>query len=429
MADSETPPEAPVPFELLLRVSRATDGAEPDGSPGRDALTAMRDALADDPMEADYHYMLGETLVRLGRTSEGLKSLVEASRLQPDNAGYQETLGCTYYQVGRFEEAVTAFTEALRLSPESHGALEGLAVAMIRLGRPKRALDALHIAVRLDDRDGQVYNNLGVALWNLKKHGEALRAFKRAAGLNPESMPIARNLARALAASQQAEEAVKALLVLLRKRPECAPAHADLGDLLFALGRDDEAEAAYERAVSQDATVLTGRAATEHARAQITARRLKQEMQGEKTETPPVAPMATFLSGLPIGRASLQGPKRVAALAGFALFILVLLRLAVALVPPYVRNFRFADKVSEIARAPVREDEAVRSLLMRVVEQQGLGGRVSADQCQITTSPDWRQITCGYEVPVQILPGWRQALRFRVDVGAPFFLRDPPEHH
>jgi hypothetical protein len=101
--------------------------------------------------------------------------------------------------------------------------------------------------------------------------------------------------------------------------------------------------------------------------------------------------------------------------------LLVLARALIVVVPPYVTRFLLMDRMSEIARAPVRSDHEVQELLVHVVEEQGLSHLIPPDSFEIHTSPLWRRITCRYAVPLRLFPGVHPHLRFEIRVEQPFF--------
>ena len=51
------------------------------------------------------HYMLGQSLAKLGRDQEALTHLRKALELEPGNVGVQLALGKVYLEVGRYSDA------------------------------------------------------------------------------------------------------------------------------------------------------------------------------------------------------------------------------------------------------------------------------------------------------------------------------------
>lgn len=78
-------------------------------------LEPLRRAIATDPQEAGFHYMLGCSLLELGRAAEAAAALRETVRLDPGIAQAHLYLGVALQGVGRYDEAHAALREALRL--------------------------------------------------------------------------------------------------------------------------------------------------------------------------------------------------------------------------------------------------------------------------------------------------------------------------
>jgi tetratricopeptide (TPR) repeat protein len=417
------------PFRLVLHAQRGgtapavgdVDAVSADAAAADErAVGTFREALQEDPGEADYHYLLGEALLRLGRPREALPELTEAVRLHPQDAAYHDALGCALWHHRRFDEASTAFQEAIRLSPEHTAALSGLGGVLVEMGRPKQAIEALQRAIRIDGTDGRLYTNLAIAQWHVGVPDEALRSFARAAQLRAPSAAVQRNLAIALSARGEATAALAAFEKAVSLRPSDAQARADLGDALFAAGRRADAEAVFDEVVKVEPSCLAERPQSRQAREAMVSDRLRQEMRAEHSPAGVQERGWAALFASRGGLGALFGVARRLPTAVGLLIALAVLRAGWVLVPPYVRNYTFGDKVTEIARAPVHDDADVLERLMHEVDERRLGPLIQPGSFQIETAPKWRRITCAYSVPVRVFPGWSTTLRFRVHAEEPY---------
>jgi hypothetical protein len=109
--------------------------------------------------------------------------------------------------------------------------------------------------------------------------------------------------------------------------------------------------------------------------------------------------------------------------AGSSVFLaLALGYLAWRVAPPYAANFRFQDRMREIARVPIRNDLEIHARLMREVEELGLSAWLRPEDCAITTSSTFRSIVCQYRRPIAFFPGVapRVSFRARVEVAVLF---------
>jgi Flp pilus assembly protein TadD len=404
------------------------DGLSADAAAADErSVASFREALDNDPGEADYHYLLGEALLRLGRAREALPSLQTAVQRQPQEASYHDALGCALWQRGRFDEAATSFQEAVRLAPDHVAALSGLAGVLVEMGRPQPAIDTLQRAIRLDGRDGRLYTNLAVAQWCLGEDDDAQRAFRRAAQLRPGSAAVQRNLGFLLIHAGETEAALAAFRQAVALRPEDAQAQADLADALFGAGRTREAEAAFADAVRLDPSCLAHRETSQKARAAMLGAQLCDEMRREGGSASLPETGFRALMALPaMVRALTRVGRGLPAVAGLVVAIIVL-RAGWILVPPYVTHYLLQDAVTEIARAPVRSDADVMERLMHAVDERGLSSVIDAGSFQIATRPKWRRITGDYTIPVRLFPGVSKTLRFHLAAEQPYILFERDE--
>lgn len=114
---TRTAPAPSLPAAALPAARRADELFES----GRfsEALPVYRQAVAEDPKDADSWMDLGLTLARLGRAGEAIDPLTTATRIQP---GYQRawlSLGFVLKGLGRVDEARAALTKCIAIDPGS----------------------------------------------------------------------------------------------------------------------------------------------------------------------------------------------------------------------------------------------------------------------------------------------------------------------
>ncbi len=90
-------------------------------------------------------------------------------------------------------------------------------------------------------------------------------------------------------------------------------------------------------------------------------------------------------------------------------------------VPVYISNYSFADKMTQICRLPrgTNSDDVVLDQLMRAAQDNDLQGYLSRGACKVRTLDTSRTITCYYEREAQVLPGWRRVFRFDLRADQP----------
>src|SRR6188508_3236232 len=108
------------------------------------------------------------------------------------------------------------------------------------------------------------------------------------------------------------------------------------------------------------------------------------------------------------------GEGRMGSIFGF----IVLAAVAMAawhVVPAFVADYTFADKLHEVARLNryMYNDDRIMELVMKEASRQRvdvyLGGRQG---CKIMTRETSRTIDCKYQREIEILPGWKHTFQF-----------------
>lgn len=97
--------------------------------------------------------------------------------------------------------------------------------------------------------------------------------------------------------------------------------------------------------------------------------------------------------------------------------------LAWQLLPPYVHHYRFKDDVVELAAAATKDDDSVRSAILRAAERRRIP--LQDDRLEVRLEGNERTVRCRYEVPVRLLPKLApRLLRFDLDIAQPAFARE-----
>jgi tetratricopeptide (TPR) repeat protein len=193
----------------------------------------------------------------------------------------QYRLGVQHLLHKEYDRAASAFGHVVREDPNDAQAWSNYGLSLSHLGRAAEAEFALSKAVALAPRNGEAWFHLGVVRAQRDEWSDAASAYRRAVALEPNDMIAWHRLGVALAEAGEessASVAFERALVLSRDVPSAAagPAHAetraddhsqeggeregareakswlDLALSLLALGDQDEAIAAYERAFTLD---------------------------------------------------------------------------------------------------------------------------------------------------------------------------------
>jgi Flp pilus assembly protein TadD len=189
-------------------------------------------------------------------------------------------LGVHFTLAGEYERAIRSFQEVLVDDPQNGRAWSYLGMALAHLGRSAEAEAALSRALSLTPSNGEAWFHLGISRGLRGEWRDAASALRRAVAFLPEDLVAWHRLGVALSESQEPDAASAAFeraLVLSRETgigaleepaaldgdghleearepegPREAESWLDLALSLLSLGEEEEAVAAYERALSLD---------------------------------------------------------------------------------------------------------------------------------------------------------------------------------
>jgi tetratricopeptide (TPR) repeat protein len=163
-------------------------------------------------------------------------------------------LALAYTSVSRLEEAAATYRRILAIEPTDPIVLHNLGNVEMRRGDVATAIELYSRAIAAKPDYVMAHYHLGAALQRAERFQEAFRSFEQVLSLEPanaaelELFDDALYRLAALDIKMGAHErAVTFLEELLSTNPEHPNAHYALGQALLQLGREAEAQAAFDR--------------------------------------------------------------------------------------------------------------------------------------------------------------------------------------
>lgn len=151
-----------------------------------DGIGVWRDAIAKSPGKARPRANLAELYLKLGRTAEAERELVEALRIDPSIPLLHNTLGNVYKLQGRFPEATAEYERALLLDPRLAEAFYGVGTILAEKGDRQGALQYLRKAVELSPGMYEAYVVIANVYDVMGRKEEALRLYAYAIAIRPD---------------------------------------------------------------------------------------------------------------------------------------------------------------------------------------------------------------------------------------------------
>ncbi|MHC0052296.1 sulfotransferase [Actibacterium sp. D379-3] len=216
------------------------------------AETAAAKLRARHPDVAIIADILANAQVALNKPAAAEANFEAAIRLDPGYAEAHNNFGRFLIETGRIDEGIAQVRAALKLVPKMPLALQNLGIAHARRGEAKLAIKALQaaLAVKPDLIAAQV--QLGHQLSKTRDHAGAVRAFQAAIRHGDTRATTLVHLAQAQAADGQDAVAVAAFDKAIAVEPGLAMAYGAKAKMLQTMGRFDEADTLFRKAIELD---------------------------------------------------------------------------------------------------------------------------------------------------------------------------------
>ncbi len=223
----------------------------------------------------------GTEAMRAGRAEEAAGTFKQLTEAAPRFAEAYLNLGLALNQLGRNEEATRTLEKGIALKPSMRGAHLFLAIAQYRLNHLEPADAAIHAETSRFAGDAQAWLWQGIIELALERNAEAVETLNKAAALDstsvdilyhrgraalelsrqsyeqmfkqdPKSWHVHQVLAEAAVESGRDADAVGEYRTAIAAAPPQSGLYEALGSSLWRLGKQDEAQAAYEQGLKID---------------------------------------------------------------------------------------------------------------------------------------------------------------------------------
>jgi tetratricopeptide (TPR) repeat protein len=164
------------------RVKRAEIYSESGKS--EDAIRELEGVLQTAPQNAEAYRALGRAYEAAQQLKQAETAYRQAVQNQPADWYGHMLLGLFYYRQGRDAEAQKAWEDARKLTPDNEIVYRNLAGLALRQGEFRQASDMLNKAIRFEPNES-TYNTLAIAYYYQRRYEEAASALKSAIDLDP----------------------------------------------------------------------------------------------------------------------------------------------------------------------------------------------------------------------------------------------------
>ncbi len=248
MGASDRP--AAVDDEAIRRL-RALGYAGGSGRPS-DQAEPEPDSEAETPQASpEMLNSLGDLQLAEQNLEEAEANFQRALELDPQSAGAMLGLASVARARGDLNEAQRLAKKTIRLAPDNPAAISSLAELRRDQGRLDEAVQLYRQALGIDDAQPSLFLGLSDALHRLGRNAQARKAAEQALELSPDSFVGHYNLGVIHLAEERLDEAQRAFETALTAEPahpNVSYALNNLGSILLDQGKNDEALSVFRQA-------------------------------------------------------------------------------------------------------------------------------------------------------------------------------------
>ncbi|HEX8523397.1 MAG TPA: tetratricopeptide repeat protein [Tepidisphaeraceae bacterium] len=208
-----------------------------------------RQALAQEPNQADGLHLLGVLLAQRSEFDAAVPLLKKAVAILPNIAEFHRHLADVYALTDRAAEALDGYRTAIRLDPRDVNALYGAARAAAATNQDGESANFLAAVVNLDPNNHSAWSDLGVVLTRQGNFSKAIEVLQRSLALNPNSGHALTAMSDALRQEGRIDQALEPARRGAESQPDNAWAQIAYGNVLQMLARFEEAAEYYKKAM------------------------------------------------------------------------------------------------------------------------------------------------------------------------------------
>ncbi len=206
-------------------------------------------AAQANPEQAARWLELARAQLMAQQPAQARRAFAQLAALRPGDPRPVVEIGFTYELERQYERALQSYVRARDLAPNNAYAHRILGTRLLRWGQAPESIPHLERSVALDTSHAETWKALAMARYGVERIDEAEDAFVQGLRHHPDHRGLALGLAALLINAGRHAEALVLYDRVVELDEDFAPAHVGRGILLHELGREDEAEAAFEKAV------------------------------------------------------------------------------------------------------------------------------------------------------------------------------------
>lgn len=237
-------------IDLGAAKPQVDNNSQTQPQPLNEAIATCKQALAENPQNAQAYSVLAEALYLHGQYEKAIIACDRALKIGIEDAQTYKTKGSALQAQGNLDEAKACFEKAIQLQPNNQlfqQLIENVLVEQQYLRQA--AIASYRQAVALNPDSFLTHYQLGQALVQQGYNSEATHYFRKAIQLNSGFFDAYYELGKILLEQKQLEEATACFQHAVQLVPTDAESHYSLGEALKIQGQAEKASTSYRRAI------------------------------------------------------------------------------------------------------------------------------------------------------------------------------------
>jgi len=182
----------------------------------------------NDWLNADDHAERAQHFFQIGDFEKALAEIKQALATNPDQSEWHMGMGLTLEEMHRYGDAIVSFKQALKISPDDFNALLHLGVNHLQYQQPKQAIEAFEKLEKLDSQFEPSYCHRILAYTQLGDHEHAEQMFYMARMIEEHCPHCYHHIAQSLAMRGQIQRAIWCWQQTLELDPSFPDVNANL---------------------------------------------------------------------------------------------------------------------------------------------------------------------------------------------------------
>ena len=206
-----------------MALARFLQAAKPD-----EAVSALHEASAVDPKDAEPHLMAGSLLEKLQRPNEAEQEYRQALAVAPDSPDALIALTNLYSSQHRFSDAEAQLRKLVALRPNDAGVHLQFGRMLAIAGKNDDAIAELGAGLKLDPNDDKAQRDLADLYSETGKYDQARQVYSALLASHPNDAGLHHGFGRALLKQKKFPEAEQELVRAVQLKPDFGEAYGDL---------------------------------------------------------------------------------------------------------------------------------------------------------------------------------------------------------